>query len=97
MHKLPVILDTGAGFKVLRENQLTSFLKTQAVHVSETTKIHIGNDKFLRIVSSIKLFVHVDRKNNLVSFLVCERLAAPAILGCDFYDQIRESIYVRTR
>lgn len=90
MYKMAVTLDTGAGPSFMREDQMTLYLKTQVVHVSETTKIHHTNDKSLRIISSIKLSVHGGQVMELVNFLVCKRLTVPAILKCDICNQLVE-------
>lgn len=93
IHKLPVILDTGTGSNFLREDRLTSFLKTQVLHVSKKTKIHDANDKPLYITDSVKLYVHVGRMMELVNFVVCELLAVSAVLRGDFCDQIVKCIH----
>lgn len=97
MRKLPDILDTKAGPNFLCQDHLTPFLKTQVVHESGTIKIHDAIDKPIHIIGSINLYVHVGRMTELVNFLVCERLAVSAILGCDFCDQFVECIYSKTR
>lgn len=97
MHKLPATLDAEAGSKFLQEDRFTPFLKTKTVHVSKPTKTHDTNDKPLRNISSIKLYVYVCRMTRPVSFLECKRLADPAILKCDFCDQFAVCIYPKTR
>lgn len=97
MRKPPVILDIAAGSNFLQESQLPPFLKTQGLRVSKTTKIHYTDDIAFCIVGSVKLYVHVGRITELVNFLVCERLAVPAILGCDFCDQFVECNYPKTQ
>lgn len=93
MRNLLDILDTEAGSTFLREDQLTSFLETQVVHESETTKIYDANDKPLCIVGSTKLYVLVVRMKKLVNFLVCEPVTVPAILGCVVCDQFVNSVH----
>lgn len=50
----------------------------------------------LRITDSIKLYVHVGRLKELVTFLVCKRSAIPAKQECDFCAQFVECTYPRT-
>lgn len=97
MQKLPVIPYTRAGPSVLRKDQLTPFLKTLVVQESKLDKIHNANDKPIRVVGSTKLYVHVDGMTKLAIFLICKRLAGPAILECDFCDQFVKLIYPKTR
>lgn len=65
--------------------------------MSETLKTHDSNYQPLRIISSIKHYDHVGVMNGLVSFLVCEKLTVPAVVGCDFCNQSVECIYQKTR
>lgn len=88
MHKLPVILETGAGPNFSREDQLTPFQKFQATPVTMTTRIHEANYEPLHIISCLKLYVLVGRLTKLLTIIVCERLAVPAILGYYICDQM---------
>lgn len=94
--KLLILLDTRAGSSILRENQLTRFLKTQVVHESRTPKTYDANQKPLRVIDSSKLYAHVDGILELVSFLVCERLDVLAILGRKFCDLFVKRMYRKT-
>lgn len=61
------------------------------------TKCYHDCDEPLSIVGSMYLYVHVERLTELVSFLICKRLAIPAALGYDFRDKFVECIYWKTR
>lgn len=105
MHKLPFILDTGAGPNFHCEGQLPRLLKSQITPVITVERIHNTNHKPLHIEVCLKLYVHVDQLMELRSFMgwlmrlliviVCERLTLPAILGCHFCDQMVQCIYPR--
>lgn len=59
--------------------------------------VHDASTKPLRIVCSINLFVHAGRVHVWVTVLICKRLAAPGILGCDFCNRSVECTYPKTR
>lgn len=84
MDKVPVIFDSRARINLIREKKLTPFLKTQFVHGSKMTRLHEATYIPLRITSSNKLYVHVGRMMELINYLVCQRLAAPALPRSDF-------------
>lgn len=79
LHEYSIILDTGARPKFFRKDQLTHFLKSQVAGVSKSTRFYNVYDKPLRIVGSIKPYVYNRRLTELVTFLVCKRLAVPVI------------------
>lgn len=97
MYKFPVILDTLAGPSFLREDQVTTILKSHATPETTTTRIHDSNDNPLHIVVCLKLYVHVALLTELHTFSMCERLAVPGIHECDFCDQMVQSTFPRTR
>lgn len=72
-------------------------MKTQVLYESEKTKTFDANSKPLRIVGTVKLFVHAGKMTELVKSFVCKWQAILDILGCDFYDQFLECIYPKTR
>lgn len=76
---------------------MTPLLNTQVLHKTKMTKVLYASDKPIRILGSIKLHVHIDQMTKLLNFLVFERLAVQAILGCNFCDQFEECIYPKTR
>lgn len=61
---------------------MTPILKTQVVQEPESAKIYDANDNPIRIIGTSKLYVHVSEMTELANFLVPERLAVQAILGC---------------
>lgn len=86
MHKLPVMLDTGACRNFLRDGQLAQFQKSQITHVTRTMRIHYANDGLLSVVDCLKLYVHLCRLLELLTFIVWEQLNVPATLECDYCD-----------
>lgn len=97
MHKLQLMWDTGTGQNFLLEDLLIPFLKSKITLVTTATTVHDANDKPLCIVGCLKLYIHVGRKTELLTFLVSEGPAFPAIIACDFCYRMIQCIYPRTR
>lgn len=74
----------GAGPNLLRDNQLHLFQKSQVTPVTSATRTNDANEKPFRIVGCIILHVDVGRLTEILTFLGCERLTAPAMFGCEF-------------
>lgn len=97
MRKFPVIFDTKARSIFLREDRLKLFMKTQVGHEPGRTNIYYPNDKPLRTIGSIKIYVRAGGMTEPVNFFVCKRLVVPAIFECVFCDQSVECIVSKTR
>lgn len=96
MYKLLVMLNRGAGSIITRGDKWAPWLETQILHVTETAKICDTINETLRIISSIKLYVHGDRITELVIFFVCHQLGVTDILGCHMCDTYVAWVHPKT-
>lgn len=86
--KFLVVLNAGTGTNFHCDDHLTTFLKSLVIPATTAPKIHDANDNALHIFGCLNLHVDVDRLTELFTFMMCERLAVPAILGCNFCDEM---------
>ena len=56
-----------------------------------------ANGRTLRTSGQIPLVVRLGDRTMRCTFIVCQRLAAPVILGCEFNDKFVEAIYPRRK
>ena len=89
------ILDTGAGSNFVRADALPKGWE-RLLEPGEVPTIADANGRPLRTSGSVTLVVRLATRMKC-KFIVCERLAAPVILGCDFNDTFVEAIYPRRK
>lgn len=90
------VLDTGAG---------PNFIHKKDVPIEGLDKIRYGktygmsdaNGRPLDIIGTVSLNTQLGTTSTRVEYLVCSRLAASVILGCDFNDRHVEAILPRER
>ena len=90
------ILDTGAGPNFIRVSELTPGYRSK-IRYGPLPHITDANRRSIRTIGIISLVIQVGRYVVKDEFIVCERLAAPVILGCDLCDKYVEAIYPRKR
>ena len=90
------ILDTGAGSNFVRADTLPPGWES-LVTLGAVPTIADANGRPLRTSGQIPLVVRLCNRTMKCTFIVCERLAAPVILGCEFNDRFVEAIYPRRK
>ena len=90
------VLDTGAGPNFIHRSKLTDEL-VKNIRMGPNPCINDANGRPLAIVGTIPLYVRMARYVVKVDFIVCDRLAADIVLGCDFCDRYIEAIRPRQR
>ena len=90
------ILDTGAGSNFVRVDTLPPGWEALVIP-GEIPTIADANGRPLRTSGQIPLVVRLGDRTMRFIFIVCERLAAPVILGCEFNDKFVEAIYPRRK
>ena len=90
------ILDTGAGSNFVRTDTLPKGWES-LLEPGEIPTIADGNGRPPRTCGAVTLVVRLATRANKCKFIVCERLAATVILGCDFNDIFVEAIYPRRK
>lgn len=88
------VLDTEAGPNFVRVNLLHSGYEHMLEH-TVLPSVNDGNNRPLRLVKQISLYARLGMRHTKLRFLACQRLAAPAILGCEFCDIHVESFHVQ--
>ena len=90
------VLDSGAGPNCIRKSEL---LPVFDAHIRHGPLPNIGdaNNNPLSMIGTLALVVRLGRRIVKVYFIVCERLVAPVILGCDFCGRFVEAIRPRMK
>ena len=89
------ILDTGAGPNFIHRDALPP--DVEVLKQGQLPSIADANNRPLSMSGRVDLFVQLGYTRVRAEFLVCERLAAPMIIGADFCDQHVEAILPRRR
>ncbi|CAN8069907.1 unnamed protein product [Agarophyton chilense] len=90
------VLDTGAGPNFVVEEVLPPALQSR-IRRDHVPEVADANNKPLDTVGFIELVVRVGARVVKLDFVVCRKLAAPVILGCDVCDRFVEAIFSRQR
>ena len=90
------ILDTGAGSNFVRTDTLAKGGEN-LLEPGEMPTIADANGRPLRTCGTVSLVVRLPTREMKCKFIVCERLAAPVILGGEFNDKFVEAIYPRRK
>lgn len=88
-------LDTGAGLKLIRVDQLPTNWTSFETKEQRTPRVVDANGNPLRIVATINLIVDSGNVKMVSTFHVVKEMAVPAILGTRFINQHVEAIYPR--
>eukprot|EP00171_Calliarthron_tuberculosum_P023515 IDg23515t1 len=89
--RMLVVLDTGASRNLVRASALPPGWE-DLIRLGPTCDIRDANRRPIRVTGMIPLSVHVGTHLVQEDFLVCEKLAAPYILGTPFMDRNVRSI-----
>ena len=89
------ILDTGAGPNFIHRDALPP--DVEVLKQGQLPSIADANNRPLTMSGRVDLVVQLGYTRVRAEFLVCERLAAPMIIGADFCDQHVEAILPRRR
>eukprot|EP00171_Calliarthron_tuberculosum_P006908 IDg6908t1 len=90
MSRVFTVLDTGVSRNLVR---VASLPKIREGHIRLGLSCDIRDaNRLIRVVSKISLIFHVGTKLLQDDFLICERLAAPFILGTPFMNRNVRSI-----
>ena len=90
------VMDTGAGPNFIRKSELPDG-KIREIRKTPLPEVTDANRNPIRMIGTIDLIVQLGNCMMRTEFIVCERLADPVILGCDFCDRFIEAIYPRKR
>eukprot|EP00171_Calliarthron_tuberculosum_P022177 IDg22177t1 len=92
MYRQLAILDTGAGRNFIR---LSAIPRNWYNSIKEgpVPDIRDANKRPIQVVGAISLCVQLGTQLVMDEFLVCERLAAPVILGCTHMDRHVRAIF----
>ena len=89
------VLDTGAGPNFIRASELPPGVDKP--RYGPLPNISDADNNPIRMIGLVDLVTRLGNRIVKVEFIVCERLAAPVILGCDFCDRFVEAIFPRKR
>ena len=90
------ILDTGAGPNFIRKNALPAG-DLIPLSYGPLPDIADANSNPIQVKGIKRLLVRLKTRAYWVEFIVCDSLAAPVILGCDFCHKHVEAILPRQR
>lgn len=96
MFRLLTILDTGAGPKFVRRNELLYEVGWYIWH-DLLPDICYANNKPLHLVRTVKVPLKLGNLRVYIDFIVCLSLAAPATLDADFWNRFEEAIRPRKK
>lgn len=85
------VLDTGAALDVINPDLIPPPL-WKSIRFGRALDIADANNQPIRTYGYINFVVGLGTSSELVKFIVCESLAAPIVLGCDFCDHCVEAI-----
>ena len=89
------VVDTGAGPNFIRKDELP--LGVDVIRHGPLPNVADANNNPIRMTGLVDLVVRSGSHISKAEFIVCERLAAPVIVGCDFCDRFVEAIYPRKK
>ena len=89
------VIDTGAGSNFIRKDDLPRGVTN--IRHGPMPNVADANNNPIKMTGLVNLVVRLGTRLVRVEFIVCERLAAPMILGCDFCDRFVEAIYPRQK
>ena len=95
LERLLAVLDSGAGPNFIRESDLPRGVTR--LRYGPLPKVDDANNNPIRMKGLPDLIVRLGSRLVKLEFIVCARLAAPLILGCDFMDRFVEAIYPRKK
>lgn len=85
-----MILDTGAGPKVLRRTELADEVDKYIRHGMVPNKSN-AHSKLLHMIAAVKLSIMLEIFLVHSDFTVCQILEAPVLFGADYYDRSIEA------
>lgn len=91
------VLDTGAVSSFIRRSLIPKEHIDKIRPLPRDVKVRDTNKKPLALAWQIILHVRLNDHTETVIFYIAERLAAPALLSCDFCEKHVESIRPRMR
>ena len=89
------VLDKGAAPNFIRASDLPPGV--DKIRYGPLPNLSDENNNPIRMIGLDELVVRLGNRIVKVEFIVCERLAAPVIFGCDFCDRFVEAIFFRKR
>ena len=88
-------VDTGARPKFIRKDELQ--LVVELIRHGPLHNVADANNNSITMTGLVDLLVRLGSRIAKAEFIVCEQLAAPVIIGCDFCDRFAEAIYPRKK
>ena len=85
------VLDTGAGPNFVQAVDLPPECRSR-LRQGPLPKVTDANRNPIRMIGKIELVIQLGNWISKTSFIVCEKLTVPVILGCDFCDKFVEAI-----
>ena len=95
LERLLAVLDPGAGPNFIRDSDLPHGVTR--LRYGPLPNVADANNNPIRMKGLAHLLVRLGSRLVKLEFIVCDRLAAPLILGCDFMDRFVEAIYPRKK
>ena len=95
LERLLAVLDSGAGPNFIRDSDLPHGVTRH--RYGPLPNVADANNNPIRMMGLADLIVRLGSRLVKLEFIVCEHLAAPLILGCDFMDRFVEAIYPRKK
>ena len=88
------VLDTGAGPNFIRRSMLPPGAPVRQGPLPSVSDV---NNNPIAMSGTVRLVVRLGAYVVKLDFIVCERLAAPVILWCDYLDRFVEAIRPRQK
>lgn len=92
-----VVLDTGAGPSIVREDRLPADWESHATRAPKSTHVCDASGQLLKARGIVKLAIIFDGQPMVHEFLVVRALAVPPIFGMDFQGTYVRGIYPMSR
>ena len=91
-HAIPFVIDTGAGFNVIRRSSLPSGWERFVTSTKELPALGDAGGHALKITHEVLLRVRFGNALYRVTFLVVDKLAIPVLLGTQFTNRHVDAI-----
>ena len=93
----PVVVDTGSGYNVIRQDALPPGWERHIPHSADLLALGDTNNNPLCVRHKVRLRIRLGDPVHPVRFIVVNRLACPVLLGTHFLDQYADAIKCRQR
>ena len=88
----PIVVDTGSGYNVIRQDALPPGYERPITHSADLPALGDASNNPLCVRHEVQLRIQLGDATYPVRFIVVNRLACPVLLGTHFLDQHVDAI-----